>query len=396
MQSETSKSVKNFPILLVLYQLANYLSTDAYLPAMPAIAKEFSTSEYMVQNTLTIFFLGNIIAQFVLGPLSEKYGRRRIMLTGGLLFIAASILTIFCSTIKILFLARFLQGFAVTSMLISGSSTIHAMFDRENAVKTLAWMGSITILAPALGPLLGAVILEIANWRWIFVFLLVWASLCLLALYFYMPETCEKKPELPGIHFIRPYIDIIETWAFLKPTLIVCLLFSAMIAWGVAAPFLIINSLDYSIFVFGLLQAFIFFTFILGTHLVGPLLKKFPLDVLAKTLSLIAGIGGLIGYALDFVFPGYLINMVLPLLPFTFSLGIGFAVFNRLAIESNDQPLGIKVSLFSFFTGISAFLTSLLTSYFFSASPSSFALLLFLLAIGILIINQYSIKQKSH
>lgn len=106
-----------------------------------------------------------------MGVLSDRYGRRSLLLFGGVLFIASSLMVVI-PWFNILLLARFLQGVALTSMLVTGFSTIHSFYQQEEAIKRIAWLGSVTILSPALGPLLGALIMKLANWEFIFIFLL--------------------------------------------------------------------------------------------------------------------------------------------------------------------------------------------------------------------------------
>lgn len=386
----TNSSAKLFPIFLVGYELANYLCIDASLPAMPAIAQELAVPSYQVQFTITVFFLGNLIAQFILGPISERYGHRSILLIGGLIFLAATLLAILSPTIHGLVIARFFQGLAVMSMIVAGYSTIHAIYDQHQAIKTLAWMGRISMLAPALGPLFGVLILLVANWQWIFIILLIWAALCLYALFKVMPETYVTHVPLTLRQILGQYWQVLRDWDFIRPTLPLCLMFAAMMAWGVAGPFLVVTTLHYSALIFALLQILIFTFFILGSYLVKPLITQYPLPKVAKICITIAGLGGQTGLILETVNPHSLFNIIIPMCFITLGLGIGYSVLNRMAVESSGKSLGIKVALFTFCTGLSAFLITMITSSFFSAKTHNFILLLFFLSLFTLLIGYYS------
>ena len=78
----TERTLNLFPIIMVLYEISNYLANDAYLPAMPNIAAQFQTTNHLVQLTLTAFFLGNATMQLILGPISDRYGRRVLLPRG--------------------------------------------------------------------------------------------------------------------------------------------------------------------------------------------------------------------------------------------------------------------------------------------------------------------------
>lgn len=384
-----------FPYLLVGYEVVNYLSIDAYLPAMPTIEREFSVSSQSMQLTLIILFLGNIVAQLIAGTLSKKYGRRTLLIRcGGVLFIVATLLSIMSTGIKSLLIARFLQGGAITLFIISCYSTIHVLYHQSNAVKIIAWMSSVSILSPALGPLLGAFILKIGGWRWIFAILLVFACAYLVALAHFMPETVDKPTEHRQENIFKQYWSILKDWRFIKPMLAWCSLYAVMISWSIVSPFFVINSAHYDATTYGLMQALVLSAFIAGTRIVGYLLEKYPLNTIAAISGKIAGITGPIGLLLTLFCPYPILAIILFILPLMFSLGLGFAVFNRQAVESNSAPLDLKIVLSSFCINCSAFLTSIIVTSFFSQSIVRFSLFLFLLSLITFASSHYKTKNE--
>jgi MFS family permease len=108
-------------------------------------------------------------------------------------FVIATLVCASTSDIYILLIARFFQGSAVCSVIVAGYAAIHELYDQKEAMKALAIMGSITILAPAFGPLFGSVMLKLFDWRGIFGFLAVLAVIALTMLYKWMPETLRLK-----------------------------------------------------------------------------------------------------------------------------------------------------------------------------------------------------------
>src|SRR3990167_5344961 len=171
-----------FPVLLALYEICTYLSNDAYLPALPHIAHDLFTTNHLVQLTLTTWFMGSASMQLFLGPISDKIGRRPVLLFGGLVFITVTIGCAVSQNIYWLLILRFIQGATITSMIVAGYATIHELFDRDKAIHTLSMMASITVLAPSFGPLFGALILQFGSWRVIFAILAGWACIVLLGL----------------------------------------------------------------------------------------------------------------------------------------------------------------------------------------------------------------------
>jgi DHA1 family multidrug/chloramphenicol efflux transport protein-like MFS transporter len=376
----SGKILTLFPFLLVIYEISNYLANDAYLPAMPMIVTQLQTTNHLVQLTLTAFFLGNATMQLMLGPVSDKYGRRTVLLGGGLVFVLTTMICAFSTSIYTLLIARFFQGSAVTSMIVAGYATVHAMYTQVKAIKTLAWMSSITVLAPALGPLFGALILLVGGWRWIFIILTVWSALALIALYRYMPETCETSSEVPSKKIITQYYHVLINWNFMQPTLALSLLFSAMIAWIAAGPFLVIESFHRTSITFGLIQGMVFGSFIVGTQVVRRFIGKMPISQIKKTSIALACFSGFLSLAFSLVAVERLFDVVFPMMLFAFGSGIGFPVFNRMAIEGSEEPMGIKMALFSSFMGIGGLFGSIVISSFYNGTILSFALIIFVIA----------------
>lgn len=387
MKSNLSEKILNlFPIIMVFYEISNYLANDAYLPAMPRIANQLQTTNHLVQLTLTAFFLGNATMQLILGPISDKYGRRMVLLSGGIVFIATTLICAFSNNIYILLIVRFFQGSAVTSMIVAGYATIHAMYDQVRAIKTLAWMNSITVLAPALGPLFGAIILLVGDWRLIFIVLTIWATVGWVALFKLMPETCDSPIPINPKKIVKQYWQVLCNWQFLKPILALSLLFAAMIAWIAAGPFLVMESFHYSAVAFGLMQALVFGSFILGTRFVGQYIEQIPLRKITKISILLAILGGTSGFILSLIFKEYIILAVFPMMIFAFGAGMGFPVFNRLAIEGSSESMGIKMALFASFMGISGLFGSIIIGSLYTGTVFGFTLILFGFSVALLLL----------
>lgn len=395
MKNKISNEVLNlFPVLLVFYEIANYLANDAYLPALPIISQQLHTTSHLAQLTLTMFFLGNATMQLILGPISDRYGRRTLLLSGGLVFLSTTLFCALTSNIYSMLIARYLQGSAVTSLIIAGYATIHAMYDQTRSIKTLAWMNSINVLAPALGPLFGALILLIGSWRWIFIILALWSFFALIALYRYMPETCDTTKNISIKRIFYHYWAGVTNRKFLQPTLSVSLLFAAMIAWITAGPFLIMKLFHYSAIAFGFIQGLVFGSFILGTRWVGKYIEKMPIYKITNLSIILAIIGGILFLLLRLSTKDNLFSMVFPMMILALGAGIGFPVFNRLAIEGSNEPMGIKVALFSSFMGMGGLIGSVAISTFYKGTTFSFSLIMASFTSLITLIYLYRISRS--
>src|SRR5262245_16294196 len=143
--SHFKKSNWTLVFLLAFYEMAIYLSNDAYLPAFPRLSSELHTTPSLVQLTIAAWLIGSGLLYLVTGLIADRIGRRTTLLFGGILFIASTIGCALSHEIYSLMIWRFIQGAAIPSMVVPAYATIHDLFDRENAIHISAIMGSISI-----------------------------------------------------------------------------------------------------------------------------------------------------------------------------------------------------------------------------------------------------------
>jgi DHA1 family bicyclomycin/chloramphenicol resistance-like MFS transporter len=165
------------------------LATDMYVPAFPRVAADLSSTATQVQLTLTTFFVGMALGQLVGGPVSDQRGRRRPLLAAVLLMTLASILCALTPSIGVMMAARFVQGFAGGWAMVIGRAVIVDLATGAQLVRVLNVIAGVGGIAPIVGPLLGAVILQLSHWRvsfWAVAALGVVMTGCVLAA---VPET---------------------------------------------------------------------------------------------------------------------------------------------------------------------------------------------------------------
>ena len=374
-----------FPIFLALYEIAIYLSNDAYLPALPFIGHDLSTTQQLTQLTLTMWFMGSASMQLILGPMADVYGRRSVLFYGGIIFIATTIGCSLTDNITVLLFIRFIQGATVTSMVVSGYATIHDVFSQKQAIHTLGLMNSIIILAPAFGPLFGAMVLHFLSWRWIFAILGIWSALALIALFFIMPTS---KGEHQSLHLGRTLLEykrILTNKTFMLHLLTSRCLFAAMIAWITASPFLLVNTFHYTPSGFGIIQVFIFGCFILGNRIVKQLMNFLELNIIIKIGISLAFLAGLYAFISSMLSPTYLWNLVAGMMLFAAGTGLVFPILERLAIESSKEAMGSRVAISSSMMGISGMLGSAIISLFYKGTLFEFSSVLLSLCCGSLL-----------
>lgn len=174
------------------------LATDMYLPALPDVAAELGATASSVQLTLTGFLVGLALGQLVIGPLSDAWGRRRLLLAGTVLCLVASVACVAAPTIGVLVVARFLQGFGGAAGIVLSRAMIVDRTTGDRTVRLFSLMMAINGIAPVVAPLVGSSLLGVGTWRVIFVALGALTLLMVVGALVAVPETLPPERRVRG------------------------------------------------------------------------------------------------------------------------------------------------------------------------------------------------------
>ncbi|MFF5668476.1 multidrug effflux MFS transporter [Streptomyces griseofuscus] len=177
-----------FLILAVLTALPS-LSSDVYLPALPDVAGTFTTTAVVIQLTLTSCLIGMALGQLAVGPLSDRLGRRRPLLTGMTLYTAASLACALAPTAGALIGLRFVQGAAGAAGIVIARAIIRDLYHGVKIAQVFSTLMLISGVAPVVAPLLGAQLLHVTDWRGVFTALAVLGLILVAAIAVGLPET---------------------------------------------------------------------------------------------------------------------------------------------------------------------------------------------------------------
>ena len=169
------------------------LSTDLYLPALPAMSEYFSASKEITNFTLSGFMLFFALSMLVWGPLSDKYGRRPILLTGSGVYVIASVICYMSTNIYVLIGGRCLQAIGSGALAAVSTALVKDRFAGKRMENVLAIVQTLTVLAPMLAPMLGGVMLLVTTWRGIFGCLIACGSLAFVGALFLKESLIEKQ-----------------------------------------------------------------------------------------------------------------------------------------------------------------------------------------------------------
>jgi len=271
----TPPSSRTIVIITLLVALGP-LATDLYLPALPILTEAFHTNSSKVQLTLSIYFIGFAVGQLIYGPLSDRFGRKPVMLGGMLLFVVCSGAAVYAGSIESLIAIRLLQALGGCVGPVLGRAMVRDLYTPAEAGRVLSHIASAMALAPAFAPIIGGYLTVLFGWEANFWLLLGYGLLVLTALVFGIPETVpQKNPRATNIRqLLANYLTLARHPVWRRNTLICSFIFAGLFAFLSGSSFVLIDYLGVSEQGYGFLFALVVAGFITGSQISARLSRR--------------------------------------------------------------------------------------------------------------------------
>ncbi|OTG74987.1 multidrug transporter MdfA [Acinetobacter terrae] len=344
-----------FPLALVLFEFSVYIGNDLVQPAMLAITKDFGVSSSWAPSSMSFYLLGGACVAWLLGPLSDRLGRKKVLLAGVIFFVLCCLLILLTQNIESFLALRFLQGIGLTVISAVGYAAIQETFEERDAIKVMALMANISLLAPLLGPVVGAFLIDHISWHWGFVGIAFLAFLSWFGLKAKMPDTKLSIPRQPISYILDDFKQVYKNKRFLGMTLALPMVSMPLMLWIALSPVILVEELGFSSMQYGLAQFPVLGGLILGNIVLIKIIDKLALGksvliglpiMLLGTVVLIAGV----------IWQDYLIwCLIAGMTLLSFGEGISFSVLYRFALMSSEISKGTVAAavsmllMFSFF-----------------------------------------------
>jgi DHA1 family bicyclomycin/chloramphenicol resistance-like MFS transporter len=219
------------------------LAIDMYLPALPTIAREMTTSIASVQVSLAVYFIGIACGQAFYGPLSDRWGRKRALYFGLLLFSAASVGCALAGDVNALIALRFLQALGGCAPLVVPRAVVRDYFDQRGSVRMLSVLMLVMGLAPILAPLIGGQLLVNFGWRSVFWVLAAYGVFWLVVVTLFLQESLPavRRRRQRAADVVATYVGLLRDRAYLGYVLTGALIFAGLLAYISGSPFVFIE-----------------------------------------------------------------------------------------------------------------------------------------------------------
>ncbi|MFT5131611.1 MAG: DHA1 family bicyclomycin/chloramphenicol resistance-like MFS transporter [Gammaproteobacteria bacterium] len=342
--------------ILILASSLSMMSSDLYAPSLPHLAEFFDTSASNIKLTMSLNVLAYALATLVHGPLSERFGRRPVLLWGLASFTVFSFFCAISQNIEQLIVARVFQGISAAVEGVLVLAIIRDTFEEKDQVRVMALFGIASALTPAIAPVLGGYVHVLFGWRMNFHLLFVFGFLVTIAAWYFLEESSQKNPHALSLKtIVGEYSQLLQNGPFLKYCIISGAALGVFFAFITAGPFILINNHGLATESFGFFQCILVAGYMIGSYSATRLVKTIAIPRILNgglvTLILSAAL------TLGLTFNGNDTIISLAVAMFFVSLAAGpiFATTPTLAMEASDGSTGSAAAmLVSFEMGFGA------------------------------------------
>ncbi|NNM74926.1 multidrug effflux MFS transporter [Enterovirga aerilata] len=335
--------------LLVAITMTGTLAMHIFVPALPRAGADLGASPGAMQLTVTLYLVGLAAGQLVYGPISDRFGRRPVIIASLLIYLGGFLLAIPAASIGGLIVARVLQSLGGCGSLVIGRAMVRDVSSGQDAARQLALLTMAMSMTPALAPAIGGVIDGTFGWRAIFVALAGLVAVLLLLVLLTLPETNRRPVALPGVRAIfGAYARLARSVKFRRYTVAASCGGTSLYAFLAVAPFLIGEMLGRSSQEVGLWCLFVTVGMAVGSALVRTVAGRHEVRVAAQRGNLICLGAAIVLVGLVLAAPFTIWTLVLPL--FAYAIGVGIMGPNAVAGLMNVDPdaAGSASSLYGF------------------------------------------------
>jgi len=346
--------------LLTLITFSGTFAMHMFVPALPEAARSLGASIGEMQLTMSVYIFGLAIGQLAYGPLSDRFGRRPLLVGGLMLYTMAGLAASLVPDVHSLIVARLLQALGGSAGLVIGRAIVRDSALPQEAARRMATMNLMVVIGPGAAPLLGGVLATVLGWRSIFYFLTLLGALNLIFALWLLPETRAAQVAPKASALARNYGRLLTSPAFVGFAIGGGCATTSMYAFISVSPFIFTHQLGRPDYEAGLYPAILVAGLWLGSVAATRLIPRLPIDRLAVWANALSVAAALV--FLGAVLSNHL-TVLLAIGPmFVFGMGAGVASPAALsqAISVNPQVIGSASGLYGFSQmGVGAICTAL-------------------------------------
>jgi DHA1 family bicyclomycin/chloramphenicol resistance-like MFS transporter len=324
------------------------LATQIVTPAVPFVHRDFAIPMAAAQTLISLAFAGIAVMTLVYGPLSDRFGRRPVILVGTALFCAGSLVAALAPSPEVLIVGRIVQAAGSSAGLVLARTVVHDFYGPERSGRVLARVTLVMILVPMLSPGIGGILLDHTSWRAVFWLCALAGAIALSLLASRLPETHRARRTGLGLRdAVRGFGALLRDRGYLAPALFFSFVMAAFFVAQAALPYLIVEVQGGSATEYGVWFAVLCAVYAAGNYLTGRWSGRFT----RAQLVLVSGIGCLVPAAAGWVAAGTLgwstPTLFVPVVVLSFFGAIAIAPVQAAAVAAQPERSGTASGLMS-------------------------------------------------
>lgn len=354
---------KRFLVWLAGLSVLGFLATDMYLPAFAAIQADLQTPVSAVSASLSLFLAGFAAAQLLWGPLSDRYGRKPVLLIGLTIFALGSLGMLWVENAATLLVLRFVQAVGVCAAAVIWQALVTDYYPSQKVNRIFATIMPLVGLSPALAPLLGSWLLVHFSWQAIFATLFAITVVLILPIFWLKPTTKARNNSQDGLTFT----DLLRSKTYRGNVLIYAACSASFFAWLTGSPF-ILSEMGYSPAVIGLSYVPQTIAFLIGGYGCRAALQKWQGKQLLPWLLVLFAVSVIATWAAGFISHVSLVEILIPFCVMAIANGAIYPIVVAQALRPFPHATGRAAALQNTLQLGLCFLASLVVSWLISIS----------------------------
>lgn len=354
---------KRFLVWLAGLSVLGFLATDMYLPAFAAIQADLQTPASAVSASLSLFLAGFAAAQLLWGPLSDRYGRKPVLLIGLTIFALGSLGMLWVENAATLLVLRFVQAVGVCAAAVIWQALVTDYYPSQKVNRIFATIMPLVGLSPALAPLLGSWLLVHFSWQAIFATLFAITVVLILPIFWLKPTTKARNNSQDGLTFT----DLLRSKTYRGNVLIYAACSASFFAWLTGSPF-ILSEMGYSPAVIGLSYVPQTIAFLIGGYGCRAALQKWQGEQLLPWLLVLFAVSVIATWAAGFISHVSLVEILIPFCVMAIANGAIYPIVVAQALRPFPHATGRAAALQNTLQLGLCFLASLVVSWLISIS----------------------------
>lgn len=341
---------KHLTLVVALLTTIGPLTIDTYLPSFPAIEVEFGISRALLSQSLAFYLAAFAVSTLVWGPMSDRLGRRAVVLLTLILYLFASLGCALSGDYSHFLVFRLLQGVAAGGGLAAGRTMIRDVHPPQDAQRAMSRVMMLFAVAPGVAPIIGGWLEDTLGWQSVFYFLALYSGLVLIMILLWVPETlpASMRQSFHPINVARVYGRTLIHRRFQSLVFMVTCYFGGMFLYIAGAPTVVFDFLKLDVHDFGVLFVPMVAGIIVGAWLSGQLAHRWHAERTLKLALMLMTIGAVLNATQALTLTPLIFTTIAPLVFYTIGIGIAMPAMTILSLDCFPKNRGAASAVQSF------------------------------------------------